>query len=49
MQASARCSEQVAAFNRGKAACIEAGRDLRLAVMRVCCVAKDDADAQPET
>jgi alkanesulfonate monooxygenase SsuD/methylene tetrahydromethanopterin reductase-like flavin-dependent oxidoreductase (luciferase family) len=38
--------EQVDAFNRGKAACGESGRDLRLAVMRVCCVAKDDADAR---
>jgi len=38
--------EQVDAFKRGRAACGEAGRDLRLAVMRVCCVAKDDADAR---
>ena len=38
--------EQVEAFKRGKAACGEAGRDFRLAVMRVCCVAKDDADAR---
>jgi alkanesulfonate monooxygenase SsuD/methylene tetrahydromethanopterin reductase-like flavin-dependent oxidoreductase (luciferase family) len=38
--------EQLDAFNRGKAACGESGRDLRLAVMRVCCVAKDDADAR---
>jgi alkanesulfonate monooxygenase SsuD/methylene tetrahydromethanopterin reductase-like flavin-dependent oxidoreductase (luciferase family) len=38
--------EQVDAFNRGKAACGESGRDLRLAVMRVCSVAKDDADAR---
>jgi alkanesulfonate monooxygenase SsuD/methylene tetrahydromethanopterin reductase-like flavin-dependent oxidoreductase (luciferase family) len=38
--------EQVDAFKRGKAACGETGRDLRLAVMRVCCVAKDDADAR---
>ncbi len=38
--------EQVDAFNRGKAACGESGRDLRLAVMRMCCVAKDDADAR---
>jgi len=38
--------EQVDAFKRGKAACGEAGRDLRLAVMRVCSVAKDDADAR---
>jgi alkanesulfonate monooxygenase SsuD/methylene tetrahydromethanopterin reductase-like flavin-dependent oxidoreductase (luciferase family) len=38
--------EQVDAFKRGKAACGEAGRHLRLAVMRVCSVAKDDADAR---
>jgi alkanesulfonate monooxygenase SsuD/methylene tetrahydromethanopterin reductase-like flavin-dependent oxidoreductase (luciferase family) len=38
--------EQVEAFKRGKAACGEPGRDLRLLVMRVCCVAKDDADAR---
>ena len=38
--------EQVDAFKRGKAASGDAGRDLRLAVMRVCCVAKDDADAR---
>ncbi len=38
--------EQVDAFKRGKAACGDSGRDLRLAVMRVCCVAKDDADAR---
>jgi alkanesulfonate monooxygenase SsuD/methylene tetrahydromethanopterin reductase-like flavin-dependent oxidoreductase (luciferase family) len=37
--------EQLDAFKRGKAACGESGRGLRLAVMRVCCVAKDDADA----
>ncbi len=41
-----RMREQVDAFKRGKAACGEAGRDLRLAVMRVCSVAKDDADAR---
>jgi flavin-dependent trigonelline monooxygenase, oxygenase component len=38
--------EQVAAFERGKAALGDAGRDLRLALMRVCCVAKDDDDAR---
>jgi alkanesulfonate monooxygenase SsuD/methylene tetrahydromethanopterin reductase-like flavin-dependent oxidoreductase (luciferase family) len=38
--------EQLDAFKRGKAACGESGRDLRLAVMRVCCVAKDDADVR---
>jgi alkanesulfonate monooxygenase SsuD/methylene tetrahydromethanopterin reductase-like flavin-dependent oxidoreductase (luciferase family) len=36
--------QQVEAFHRGKAA---SGNDkLRLALMRVCCVAKDDADAR---
>ena len=38
--------EQVDAFKRGQAALGEAGRGLRLALMRVCCVAKDDADAR---
>jgi alkanesulfonate monooxygenase SsuD/methylene tetrahydromethanopterin reductase-like flavin-dependent oxidoreductase (luciferase family) len=38
--------EQVEAFRRGKATCGESARDLRLAVMRVCCVAKDDSDAR---
>jgi alkanesulfonate monooxygenase SsuD/methylene tetrahydromethanopterin reductase-like flavin-dependent oxidoreductase (luciferase family) len=38
--------EQVDAFKRAQAACGESGRDLRLAVMRVCCVAIDDADAR---
>src|SRR5271168_3461641 len=38
--------EQLEAFKRGKAACGESGRNLRLAVMRMCCVAKDDADAR---
>lgn len=38
--------EQVSAFQRGKAARGEAGRGQRLAVMRVCCVARDDADAR---
>lgn len=38
--------EQVAAFERGRAARGAAGRDQRLAVMRVCCVARDDADAR---
>jgi alkanesulfonate monooxygenase SsuD/methylene tetrahydromethanopterin reductase-like flavin-dependent oxidoreductase (luciferase family) len=35
--------EQVDAFMRGKASC---DRGQRLAVMRVCCVARDDADAR---
>ena len=38
--------EQVASFMRGKASLGEAGRGQRLALMRVCCVAKDDADAR---
>ncbi|MBS0374374.1 MAG: LLM class flavin-dependent oxidoreductase [Proteobacteria bacterium] len=38
--------EQVAAFRRGQAAAGGAGADLRLALMRVCCVARDDADAR---
>lgn len=39
-----RMREQVDAFQRGKAARGDGGRDLRLALMRVCCVAKDDSD-----
>jgi alkanesulfonate monooxygenase SsuD/methylene tetrahydromethanopterin reductase-like flavin-dependent oxidoreductase (luciferase family) len=42
----ARMCEQVDAFMRGKAALGAAGRDLRLALMRVCCVAKDEADVR---
>ena len=38
--------EQVSAFQRGRASLGEAGRDLRLALSRVCCVARDDADAR---
>lgn len=38
--------EQVDAFKRGKAACGAGGRNLRLAVMRVCSVAKDEADVR---
>jgi alkanesulfonate monooxygenase SsuD/methylene tetrahydromethanopterin reductase-like flavin-dependent oxidoreductase (luciferase family) len=38
--------EQVEAFKRGRAACGDSGRKQRLAVMRVCSVAKDDADAR---
>jgi alkanesulfonate monooxygenase SsuD/methylene tetrahydromethanopterin reductase-like flavin-dependent oxidoreductase (luciferase family) len=38
--------EQVEAFKRGRAACTVPDRELRLAVMRVCCVARDDADAR---
>jgi len=38
--------EQVAAFRRGQAAADGAGGNLRLALMRVCCVARDDADAR---
>jgi alkanesulfonate monooxygenase SsuD/methylene tetrahydromethanopterin reductase-like flavin-dependent oxidoreductase (luciferase family) len=42
----AKMQEQVSAFMRGKAALGEPGKDLRLALSRVCCVAKDDADAR---
>ncbi len=42
----AKMQEQVSAFMRGKAALGEAGTHLRLALSRVCCVAKDDADAR---
>jgi alkanesulfonate monooxygenase SsuD/methylene tetrahydromethanopterin reductase-like flavin-dependent oxidoreductase (luciferase family) len=42
----ARMKEQVGAFMSGKASLGEAGRHLRLALSRVCCVAKDAADAQ---
>ena len=42
----AKMREQVDAFKRGKAAAGDGGRGLRLALMRVCCVAKDDADAR---
>jgi alkanesulfonate monooxygenase SsuD/methylene tetrahydromethanopterin reductase-like flavin-dependent oxidoreductase (luciferase family) len=42
----AKMREQLDAFERGKAACGASGRNLRLAVMRVCSVAKDDADAR---
>jgi flavin-dependent trigonelline monooxygenase, oxygenase component len=38
--------EQVEAFQRGKAGSVRPSGDQRLAVMRVCCVARDDADAQ---
>jgi alkanesulfonate monooxygenase SsuD/methylene tetrahydromethanopterin reductase-like flavin-dependent oxidoreductase (luciferase family) len=38
--------EQVAAFQRGKAERGDAGGSQRLALMRVCCVARDDADAR---
>lgn len=37
---------QVGAFVRGKHTLGDAGRTLRLALSRVCCVAKDDADAK---
>lgn len=36
---------QLDAFQRGKAASPRGGGEQRLAVMRVCCVARDDADA----
>lgn len=38
--------EQVDAFMRGRATRGDAGRQQRLALMRVCCVARDDADAR---
>lgn len=38
--------EQVEAFRRGTAASAKPAGEQRLAVMRVCCVARDDADAQ---
>lgn len=42
----AKMREQVEAFQRGKAAFGDAGREQRLALMRVCCVAKDDRDSR---
>jgi alkanesulfonate monooxygenase SsuD/methylene tetrahydromethanopterin reductase-like flavin-dependent oxidoreductase (luciferase family) len=41
-----KMQEQVGAFKRGQAALGETGRGLRLALSRVCCVARDDADAR---
>ncbi len=41
-----KMKEQTGAFMRGKETLGEAGRHLRLALSRVCCVAKNDADAQ---
>jgi alkanesulfonate monooxygenase SsuD/methylene tetrahydromethanopterin reductase-like flavin-dependent oxidoreductase (luciferase family) len=41
-----KMKQQVAAFFRGKATLGEAGEHLRLALSRVCCVAKNDADAR---
>jgi alkanesulfonate monooxygenase SsuD/methylene tetrahydromethanopterin reductase-like flavin-dependent oxidoreductase (luciferase family) len=38
--------KQIEAFQRGKAELGEAGRHLRLALSRVCVVARDDADAR---
>ncbi len=38
--------EQVAAFMRGRDSRGESGRGQRLGLMRVCCVARDDADAR---
>lgn len=38
--------EQVEAFQRGKAGSVRPSGEQRLAVMRVCCVARDDSDAQ---
>ena len=41
-----KMTEQVNAFNRGKDSLGQAGQHLRLALSRVCCVAKSDADAR---
>jgi alkanesulfonate monooxygenase SsuD/methylene tetrahydromethanopterin reductase-like flavin-dependent oxidoreductase (luciferase family) len=41
-----KMKQQVAAFFRGKATLGEPGEHLRLALSRVCCVAKNDADAR---
>ncbi len=41
-----KMKEQTGAFMRGKETLGDAGRHLRLALSRVCCVAKNDADAQ---
>jgi alkanesulfonate monooxygenase SsuD/methylene tetrahydromethanopterin reductase-like flavin-dependent oxidoreductase (luciferase family) len=41
-----KMKEQVAAFFRGKDSLGEAGAHQRLALSRVCCVAKNDADAR---
>jgi alkanesulfonate monooxygenase SsuD/methylene tetrahydromethanopterin reductase-like flavin-dependent oxidoreductase (luciferase family) len=42
----AKMQEQVAAFQRGRAALGAAGAGLRLSLSRVCCVARDEADAK---
>jgi alkanesulfonate monooxygenase SsuD/methylene tetrahydromethanopterin reductase-like flavin-dependent oxidoreductase (luciferase family) len=42
----AKMKEQVGAFMRGKESLGEAGRHLRLALSRVCCVARNQADAE---
>jgi alkanesulfonate monooxygenase SsuD/methylene tetrahydromethanopterin reductase-like flavin-dependent oxidoreductase (luciferase family) len=41
-----KMKEQTGAFLRGKATLGEAGKQLRLALSRVCCVAKNDTDAR---
>jgi alkanesulfonate monooxygenase SsuD/methylene tetrahydromethanopterin reductase-like flavin-dependent oxidoreductase (luciferase family) len=41
-----KMKEQVGAFARGKEALGDAGKHLRLALSRVCCVAKNEADAR---
>ncbi|CAN5523568.1 LLM class flavin-dependent oxidoreductase [soil metagenome] len=41
-----KMAEQVNAFTRGKESLGAAGKHLRLALSRVCCVAKSDADAR---
>lgn len=41
-----KMKEQIGAFMRGKQSLGEAGKHLRLALSRVCCVARNEADAQ---
>jgi alkanesulfonate monooxygenase SsuD/methylene tetrahydromethanopterin reductase-like flavin-dependent oxidoreductase (luciferase family) len=41
-----KMQEQTSAFMRGKASLGEKGKHLRLALSRVCCVARNDADAR---
>jgi len=41
-----KMKEQTGAFMRGKESLGDAGKHLRLALSRVCCVAKNDADAR---
>jgi len=41
-----KMKEQIGAFTRGKATLGDAGEHLRLALSRVCCVARNEADAR---